>query len=71
MQYLDGRCVVEGASKEVPFAMNKERKITGAFIQVGHHPASDLYVKNKMTLCEKWGINPAHHRFPEGVTEDA
>ena len=67
---LDGRHVVEEISKEISFSMNKERRLTGAFIQVGHNPASDTYVRNKLILCEKWGINPAHHKFPEDVTEE-
>lgn len=66
---LDGRYVVEEISKEISFSMNRERRLTGAFIQIGHNPASDTYVKNKLILCEKWGINPVYHRFNEGVSE--
>lgn len=44
--------------------------VSAAFIQVGHNPASDTYVKNKLILCEKWGITPEHHRFGEDVSEE-
>ena len=40
-----------------------------AFIQVGENPASNVYVKNKIKLCEEVGIEVDHIHFGENVSE--
>ena len=41
-----------------------------AVIMVGDNPASDIYVRNKITACEKTGIHSVEHRLPENATQD-
>lgn len=40
-----------------------------AVIMVGDNPASDVYVRNKVTACEKAGIRSTESRLPATVTE--
>lgn len=37
-------------------------------IQVGEHPASTVYVKNKLRACQELGIQAAQVRLPEAVS---
>lgn len=39
-------------------------------LQVGHNPASDTYIKNKIKACEKIGITSSLVWFDEGVSEE-
>lgn len=41
-----------------------------AIIQVGHNPASDTYIKNKINACNKLGINHSLLWFDESVSEE-
>jgi len=41
-----------------------------SIIQVGHVPASDRYVKNKIKDCKEVGINCRLVSLPEDITED-
>lgn len=42
---------------------------TVAFVQIGNNPASNIYVRNKIKLCEEVGINVEHHKFEEIISE--
>ncbi|MCB1557091.1 MAG: bifunctional methylenetetrahydrofolate dehydrogenase/methenyltetrahydrofolate cyclohydrolase FolD [Alphaproteobacteria bacterium] len=42
-----------------------------AVILVGEDPASQVYVRNKITACEKTGFLSFEHRLPEASTFDA
>ena len=39
------------------------------FIQVGSNPASDIYVRNKIRLCEEVGIQVTHEHLPADTTQ--
>ncbi len=41
-----------------------------AVVQVGEHPASQVYVRNKRTACEKAGIKNLAHDLPEDTSEE-
>lgn len=41
-----------------------------AFIQVGENPASNVYVKNKIKLCEEVGIEVDHIHFGDKMSEN-
>jgi len=41
-----------------------------AVVQVGQHPASQVYVRNKRTACEKAGIRSLAHDLPEDTSQD-
>ena len=51
--------------KEQVLALKAEHGIEPglAVILVGDHPASQVYVRNKIAACEKAGIKSFHHRF--------
>jgi methylenetetrahydrofolate dehydrogenase (NADP+)/methenyltetrahydrofolate cyclohydrolase len=40
-----------------------------AVLQVGNHPASKIYVRNKIRACDEAGIYSEHVEFPVGVDE--
>lgn len=42
---------------------------TVAFVQIGNNPASNIYVRNKIKLCEEVGIKVIHHKFEEFTPE--
>jgi len=42
-----------------------------AVILVGENPASAVYVRNKVTACEKAGIASVKETYPADITEDA
>lgn len=51
----------------------KKENLSGCnivFIQVGDNQASNVYVRNKMALCENVGINAHHHKLPESISEE-
>lgn len=41
-----------------------------AFIQIGNDPASNIYVRNKIKLCEELGIEVCHINIETGIEED-
>lgn len=41
-----------------------------AFIQVGNNPASNVYVRNKIKLCEELGIEVIHYELIEKIKEE-
>ena len=43
---------------------------TVAFVQVGDNPASNVYVRNKIKLCEEVGIEVEHYRLSENTAEE-
>lgn len=45
-------------------------KVCCLFIQVGNNQASNVYVNNKIKLCNELGIRASHMRLPEFITEE-
>ena len=43
---------------------------TVVFIQVGDNPASNVYVRNKIKLCEELGIDVVHYHKKETISEE-
>lgn len=41
-----------------------------ALVQVGHDPASEVYVGSKIKTCEELGMTSEHHHLPEDIRED-
>ena len=52
------------------FNKENDRQITLAVILVGENPASQVYVKNKITACEYVGIKSLAFYMPESSTEE-
>ena len=40
-----------------------------AVLMVGEHPASEVYVRNKVKACDEVGILSFHHHLPESTSE--
>lgn len=40
-----------------------------AVVQIGDHPASNVYVRHKINACKKTGIKSLLHHLPESTTE--
>ncbi|MBQ3116590.1 MAG: bifunctional methylenetetrahydrofolate dehydrogenase/methenyltetrahydrofolate cyclohydrolase FolD [Clostridia bacterium] len=55
--------------KVLQFEKDYGRKITLAVILVGENPASQVYVKNKITATEYVGMKSLSFRLPENATE--
>ncbi len=49
---------------------NKLENCKVVFIQVGSNQASNVYVRNKVKLCEELNINAIHKQFDEEITEE-
>ena len=46
------------------------KNCTVAFVQLGDNPASNVYVGNKIKLCEEVGIEVEHYKLSEKTTEE-
>lgn len=73
---LDGQAVAKKALNSTQQAVNvilsnglRNPKL--AVILVGNHPASQLYVRNKILACQKIGILSAIHQLPNVIKQDA
>lgn len=47
-----------------------EKKIKMAVVQIGHVPASDRYVRNKIKDCEEVGIECLHYKLLDTISEE-
>lgn len=71
---IDGRVLAarldeETISKVAQFERCTELRPGLAVILVGNNPASEVYVRHKVTACDKVGIRSEEHRLPESTTE--
>jgi len=68
---IDGKSVAANM-RDALAAQIKSSGITPglAVILVGDDPASHVYVRNKMTACEKTGITSYEHRLPADCTRE-
>lgn len=70
MYIIDGKEIQRIKQKELTERVeNINEKLKLVVIQVGHDPASDVYVKNKKIFCEKVGILFEHIKY-DVITED-
>jgi methylenetetrahydrofolate dehydrogenase (NADP+) / methenyltetrahydrofolate cyclohydrolase len=65
---LSGRLRSELAARVAPLAARGIRPGLAA-IEVGDHPASKIYVRNKIRACAEAGLYSEHVALPESVTE--
>lgn len=72
--YIDGKAVAarvrEEIAAEVKELAAQGRDVGLAVILVGDDPASHVYVRNKVTACEKAGIKSYEFRKPADVSQD-
>lgn len=70
---IDGKAVSSRVKTEIATqvaALKARGQSVGlAVILVGDDPASHIYVRNKITACEKTGIISTEHRLPATVSE--
>ena len=65
---IDCKQIREDRIKEL-----KQKDLEGcavAFVQVGDNQASNIYVRNKIKLCEEVGIEVEHYKLSENTTEE-
>ncbi|MFN3826952.1 MAG: bifunctional methylenetetrahydrofolate dehydrogenase/methenyltetrahydrofolate cyclohydrolase FolD [Micavibrio sp.] len=71
---IDGKAVSErlkaDIARDVTNLKAQGRHVGLAVILVGDDPASHIYVRNKITACEKTGITSTEHRLPANVTAE-
>ncbi len=72
---IDGKLVSQKIKdglkvKVADFNAKYGRQITLAVLLVGDNPASQVYVKNKITACEYVGIKSLSFKFPADSTEE-
>ncbi len=65
---IDGKTIAahfrQGLSDEVKTMAENNFRPGLAVIMVGDHPASDIYVRNKIAACHKTGIESFQYRLP-------
>lgn len=67
---LDGKKTAELITKKIAEEVQSiSEQITLALILVGHNPASEVYVRNKMKACEEVGINVRDFFLEENATQ--
>lgn len=73
-QIIDGKEISGQIKAELKETLDSwaARGITAALavVQVGHDPASDVYVRNKKRTCEALGIRSLSYELPETVSQE-
>lgn len=73
-QIIDGKktaALVKDELKEKVFALKEKGiSVTLAVVQVGKHPASNVYVGNKKKACAYVGIQSLAYELPEETTQE-
>lgn len=72
---LDGKLLAKQIREELrhdvaDFIQNNAEVPTLAAVLVGQDPASEVYVRNKVTACEQVGIQSRMYRLPATATQD-
>ncbi|MEI6242324.1 MAG: bifunctional methylenetetrahydrofolate dehydrogenase/methenyltetrahydrofolate cyclohydrolase FolD [Chlamydiota bacterium] len=68
---INGKKIAESLRSEIKEKIEKlpGRKPSLAFILIGNHPASLIYVINKKKACREVGIETSEFIFPESISE--
>lgn len=70
---IDGKEISRQIKAELKETLDKwaAQQITAtlAVVQVGHDPASDIYVRNKKRTCTELGIRSLSYELPESVSQ--
>ncbi|MCB9996593.1 MAG: bifunctional methylenetetrahydrofolate dehydrogenase/methenyltetrahydrofolate cyclohydrolase FolD [Rhodospirillales bacterium] len=70
-QIISGKDVAAALRAKLAEAVEASGKAPGlAVILVGDDPASQVYVRNKITACEKTGIKSFEHKLPADSSRD-
>jgi len=68
---IDGKSIAMRLRAELATHVQQQKLSPGlAVILVGEDPASHVYVRNKVTACEKTGIKSFEHRLPADSTKE-
>lgn len=75
MTIIDGKALSEKTLEEIKETHDELQKKSGrkaglAVIIVGENPASKIYVRNKISACEKVGFNSETIRLDESISEE-
>ncbi len=73
MKLLEGKTIRDEIKKDLEIQIKalKQRGILPALliIQIGHNPASNIYIQNKKEFGSTIGVNIIHKKFKEDITE--
>lgn len=74
MKLIDGKQTAAQIRSELKlrtasFEQRYGKKVGLAVVLIGNDPASQVYVRNKITACQETGIRSFAHYLPETVTE--
>lgn len=71
---IDGKAISASVREEIRnevIKLNRKGIFPGlAVIKVGHNPASEIYVRNKILGCDQVGIKSFSYNFEETVSQD-
>jgi methylenetetrahydrofolate dehydrogenase (NADP+)/methenyltetrahydrofolate cyclohydrolase len=74
MILIDGKAISNEICKELELEIKhlagESIVPTLVIIQVGHNPASDVYVRNKLRLSQKLNVNTSIQKYPETITNE-
>ncbi|GHU32684.1 hypothetical protein FACS1894166_06510 [Bacilli bacterium] len=74
MTLIDGKAISNDICKELELEIKhlaSEGIVpTLVIIQVGHNPASDVYVRNKLRLSQRLNVNTTIEKYSETITND-
>ena len=74
-EIIDGKAISAAIKEDLAAEAKKfenvyGRKVGLAVVKVGHKPASEVYVRNKIIACEKVGVRSFSHNLPENEKEE-
>ncbi|WP_420460303.1 bifunctional 5,10-methylenetetrahydrofolate dehydrogenase/5,10-methenyltetrahydrofolate cyclohydrolase [Neolewinella sp.] len=74
MQVLDGKALAQAIKEELKEEVDAIRQAAGkiphlAAVLIGENPASQVYVRNKVSSCEEVGFRSSLIRRPESITQ--
>ena len=74
-EIIDGKAISAAIKEDLAAEAKKfenvyGRKVGLAVVKVGHNPASEVYVRNKIIACEKVGVRSFSHNLPENEKEE-
>lgn len=65
---IDCKSIANKIKEELKPLVTEDKQL--AILQVGEHPASNIYIRNKLRDCEELGVIAHHYKFPETITND-
>jgi methylenetetrahydrofolate dehydrogenase (NADP+)/methenyltetrahydrofolate cyclohydrolase len=68
-QIIDGKAIAEKTLQQIKNSIDKTNPPGLAVVLVGHDPASEIYVRNKVLACQKVGIRSVEHYLNPNISQ--